>query len=131
MFDDIDEETKTIFLVGALLYLGTRVTNAVKTISREVQRFNNHGLTTEEDEEARKTLTDRKASNADKLKAVATLRTKVVQAKAAGYGVQVATLEMALDALEKELHGQDELEIKRKEWKKRQEAAAAAQRAGS
>lgn len=119
--DDRGPDWTTIGLIAVLFYLGSKTVGAVKTISREVKRFNNFGLTTDEDEAARKVIADPKASTPDKLKAIETLRTKVTQAKAAGYADQVKSLDNALNALEKALRGDDELEAKRREWLKRQQ----------
>jgi len=123
MFDD-DTDWGTWALLLGLLYLGSKAVSAVKTIAREVQRFDNFGLADEEDRKARDTLNDPKATIAERRAAAATLRKKVEGAKAAGYGSQVKALEQALDILDRQLAGQDELEAKRREWEARRAAAA-------
>jgi hypothetical protein len=128
MFDDEEIDWSTLLLIGGLIWLGSSVASAAKKIKREVEKFSNFGLTSDDDKKASDTIADKKATTAAKLDAIKTLRVKVDGAKAAGYSQQVKALELALDALEKELHGQDELEIKRQEWLKRQQAQ---QRAGS
>jgi hypothetical protein len=123
MFDDIDWEH--LLLVGALFYLGAKTVSAVKTISREVSRFNNYGLADDDDKRAQATLNDSKSTIAQRREASATLRKKVDGAKAAGYGSQVKALETALDLLDRELAAQDELEEKRKAWQAARAAAGA------
>jgi hypothetical protein len=123
MDDDDGIDWTTLALIAGLIYLGTKVVSAVKTIAREVQRFDNFGLADDDDRKARATLEDPQATIAAKLAAVATLRKKVEGAKAAGYTKQVGALATALDILEKELRSQDELEAKRREWQARQAIA--------
>jgi flagellar biosynthesis chaperone FliJ len=122
MFDD--EDWTTIALIAGLVWLGAKAVSAVKTIKREVERFDNFGLATDEDRKARDTLADPKATIAERRAASATLRKKVDGAKAAGYASQVKALEQALDTLDRELAGQDELEEKRREWEAARAAAA-------
>jgi hypothetical protein len=125
MFDDDDGiDWTTLALIAGLVWLGAKAAGAVKTIAREIQRFDNFGLVDDEDRKARDTLKDPKATIAERRAASATLRKKVAGAKAAGYGSQVKTLEQALDLLDRELAGQDELEVKRREWEAAQQARA-------
>jgi hypothetical protein len=124
MFDDEPDWT-TLLLIGGLIFLGSKAVGAVKKISRELERFKNYGLTDAEDEKARATIADPKATTADKMAAITTLRTKIETARAAGYTKQVAPLATALDILERELRAQDELEPMRKAWQERQAAAKA------
>jgi len=121
---DLDEDWTTWLLLGGLIWLGAKTVSAVKTIAREVQRFDNFGLADDEDRKARDTLNNPKATIAERRAASATLRKKVEGAKAAGYGSQVKALEQALDILDRQLAGQDELEVKRREWEAARAAAA-------
>jgi hypothetical protein len=122
--DDEGIDWTTLALIAGLIWLGSKVASAVKTIAREVQRFDNFGLADDDDRKARDTLKDPRSTIADKRAASATLRKKVAGAKAAGYGSQVKALEQALDLLDRELAGQDELEAKRREWEEAQKARA-------
>jgi hypothetical protein len=124
MFDEEPDWT-TLLLIGGLIYLGSKAVGAVKTISREVQKFERFGLTTDEDEQAQKVIADPKAPLPAKLAAIATLRKKVEGARERGYSAQVAALGTALDLYEKALQPNDELEAKRRQWEKDQKTAKA------
>lgn len=122
---DGSTDWQTIGLVALLVYLATEASRAVKTIARTIEKANNFGLTDEEDKAAVATLGNKRATPDEKRAAIAKLRTKVENAKAAGYGKQVRAADAALTFLQRELDEQPKMDAARAGWEKRNPAEAA------
>ena len=123
--DDGSTDWQTIGLVALLVYVATEASRAVKTIARTIEKANNYGLTDEEDKAAVATLSDKNATADAKRAAIAKLRTKVENAKAAGYEKQVRAASAALDLLDRELAAKPAMDAARAGWEKRNPAEAA------
>ena len=114
-----------LFVTGKLTSAAAQLAAGAKRITDEVERFKNFGVTDDESLAAQKVIGDEKASIPDKLAAVKVLRGQVDKAKAGGLAGRVEPLEKLLNLYERNLHGQEDLEVQRKQWEERRAARAA------